>query len=112
MEGENLHAQHRKRFWRNLIIIGLGAAPIGAVMGWGVGNKQGFDAFWTMAPDWLVVSLLTLAVTTLLYGSWRMYRSIDEVELLDNLWSSAASYAAYSILFPVWWVLGKTGITG
>ena len=113
MEGESLHAQHRKRFWRNLVIAGIGAAPIGFGVGWYAGHNEGdIDAFWSAAPDWLILSMLALAIATILYGSWRFYRSIDEVELQDNLWSSFAAYGAYAVLFPSWWVLAKAGITG
>ena len=113
MDGENLHAAQRKRFWRNLAIGGLGAAPIGAGVGWGVGRSKGdFDAFWNAAPDWLILSLLVVAMASIVYGSWRFYQAIDEVELQDNLWSSFAAYGAYALLFPAWWVLGKAGITG
>jgi hypothetical protein len=111
MEGENLHAQLRKRYWRNLTIAGIGAAPIGFGVGWYAHHSNGeIDAFWSAAPDWAVIALLALAITALLFGSWRFYRSIDEVELLDNLWASSASYTAYILLFPTWWVLGKAGI--
>ena len=112
MDGENLHEQHRKRFWRNLAIAGVGGIPIGFAAGFGAGYTKGdFDAFWNWAPDWLIIALLALAIGTLLYGSWRFYRSVDEVELLDNLWGSSAAYSAYSLLFPSWWVLQKAGIT-
>jgi hypothetical protein len=113
MDGENLHAQQRKQFWRNLALAGIGAAPIGAGVGWGIGRSKGdFNAFWNASPDWLILSLLALAAATIIYGSWRFYRAIDEVELLDNLWASSAAYSAYALLFPAWWVLGKSGITG
>ena len=113
MEGENLHEQSRTRFGRSLAIVGIGAAPSGAGVGWGIGHSKGdFDAFWNAAPDWLVLALLALAAVTLLYGSWRFYRSVDEVEMLDNLWGSAAAYGAYSMLFPAWWALDRAGITG
>ena len=113
MDGENLHEQHRKRFWRNLMIAGAGGIQIGFAAGFGAGYTQGdFDAFWNWAPDWLVIVLLGLTLAGLIYGSWRFYRSIDEVELLDNLWGSSAAYSAYALLFPSWWVLGKAGIVG
>ena len=111
-EGERLHAAQRKRFWRTLSIAGLGGIPFGFAVGAGFGYSKGdIDTFWRWAPDWLVLLMLAVGVGTLLYGSWRFHRSIDEVELTDNLWSSWAAYGTYALLFPVWWVLGKAGIT-
>ena len=81
-EGEKLHAEQRRKFWRNLMIVGAFGAPLGFGVGFGFGKSRGdFDAFWTMVPQWLVVALVALSVGGLLYGSWRFYRSIDEIEL-------------------------------
>ncbi|QNN66101.1 hypothetical protein H9L12_06425 [Sphingomonas rhizophila] len=111
-EGEKLHAEQRRKFWRNLMIVGAFGAPLGFGVGFGFGKSRGdFDAFWTMVPQWLVVALVALSVGGLLYGSWRFYRSIDEIELVDNLWSSVAAYAAYAVIFPAWWALGKAKVT-
>lgn len=110
MDGEQLHAQHRKRFWNTLAIAGMGGVPIGLAVGIGHGEGN-IDYFWSWAPDWLVLVLLAIAVATILYGSWRFMRAIDEVELQDNLWTSWVAYGVYALLFPAWWVLGKAGIT-
>ena len=109
MEGESLHAEHRRGFWRTLSIAGIGAVPIGFGVGFGVGRGDR-DAFWNWAPDWLVILLLGVAAVTLIYASWRFWRSVDEVERLDNLWGSAMAYGVYAMLFPAWWVLAKSGI--
>jgi hypothetical protein len=113
MEGESLHEAQRRRYWRYLAIVGIGAAPMGFGMGWAAGRSDGdLNAFWDLAPDWLVIGLLGIAVATICYGTWRFYRSIDEVELQDNLWASSISYGAYALLFPGWWILSKTGMVG
>lgn len=113
MDGEHLHAAYRKRFWRTLMLVGLGSIPIGFAVGFGAGRTKGnFSAFWDWAPDWLVLLLLGLALFSILFGSWRFHRSVDEVELLDNLWGSWAAYGVYALLFPSWWVLSKARITG
>jgi hypothetical protein len=109
--GEELHAANRKRFWRTLSLAGVGGIPVGFAVGLGFGLSRGdINAFWTGAPAWLVIALVTLSAAGFLWGSWRFYRSIDEVERLDNLWSSSAAYAAYAIIFPCWWALGQAEI--
>jgi len=111
MDGEQLHVAQRRRFWRTLGIAGIGGIPVGFAVGFGAGYTGGdFDAFWNWAPDGLVIALLVFSLAAILYGSWRFYKSIDEVELLDNLWASSTAYSAYVLLFPLWWVLGKTGM--
>ena len=110
-DGEKLHAASRKRFWRALMFAGAFGAPLGFAIGFGFGKSRGnFDAFFEWTPDWLVIALVAFSAAGFLYGSWRFKRSIDEVELQDNLWSSTAAYGAYALLFPCWWVLGKAGV--
>ena len=112
MDGEKLHDENRKRFWRTLGIAGLGGVPIGFAVGLGSGLFDGeLNAFWSWAPDWLVLLLIGISVASISYGTWRFYRAIDEVELQDNLWSNAAAYGAYALLFPCWWALGQAGMT-
>ena len=109
--GEQLHRASRKRFWRTLAVAGAGGVPMGFAVGFGFSISRGdIDTFWDWAPDWLIIVILVFSVASILYGSWRFYRSIDEVELADNLWGSTASYSVYATLFPLWWVLGKAGI--
>lgn len=110
MDGENLHEVHRRRYWRYLAIVGLGGMPIGFGLGWAAGRYGDRQAFWDMSPDWLVIGLLGIAIATICFGTWRFYRSIDEVELQDNLWANSISYGVYALLFPAWWVLGKAGM--
>lgn len=112
MDGEELHEKHRKRFWRTLGIASLAGMPVGIAVGFGAGLSKGDrNYFWSWAPDWAVLFLLSFSIATIFYGSWKFMRSIDEVELQDNLWGSFAAYGAYVLLFPAWWVLGKAGIT-
>lgn len=113
MDGEGLHSENRKRFWRTLGIAFVAGLPVGIAAGFGAGLSDGdYDYFWSWAPDWVVLLLLGFSVATILWGSWKFMRSIDEVELNDNLWASFVAYGIYALLFPTWWVLGKAGIAG
>ena len=109
--GEDLHSARRKRFWRTLSLAGLCGIPVGFAVGLGFGMSRGdITAFWTKSPDWLVIALVAAALAGFLWGCWRFYLSMDEVELLDNLWSSTVAYGAYAVIFPAWWALGQAGI--
>ena len=110
-EGERLEARRRRLFW---ISVGILVAA-GAILGFFTGATAAikglaYDEIWSAIPAPLAVGLIALFVAAFFYGCWRFYKAIDEVELVDNLWASTASYYLYAVLFPVWWVLGKAGI--
>ena len=50
-----------------------------------------------------------MASVLFLYGSWRFFANVDELELLDNLWGSLVGFYAYGVTFPAWWALNKLG---
>jgi hypothetical protein len=108
-EGERLHAQRRKHFW--LIILGLGAIGFVAGLLSGViedlsdGGAAGLDPRMATAAAAGVI----LAAIASVYGSYRFFVSVDEVEVADNLWGSLIGFYAYAILLPVWWALEKLG---
>jgi hypothetical protein len=110
-KGEILHAARRKRFWSSFGLIAIAAIPIGAIMGYGAGRHgTGLGEAWaridpTIAGPIVIVGLILFGIAT-----WRFLKAIDEVELVDNLWGSTASYYVYATLFPVWWALAKSGL--
>jgi len=65
---------------------------------------------WTKIPQSLAVGVIAVSLAAFVYGCWRFYKAIDEVELVDNLWASTAAYYLYATLFPVWWALGKADV--
>lgn len=110
-EGERLEARRRRLFW---ISVGILVAA-GAILGFFTGATAAikglaYDEIWSAIPAPLAIGLIAVFVSAFFYGCWRFYKAIDEVELVDNLWASTASYYLYAVLFPVWWVLGKAGI--
>ena len=110
LTGEQRERQRRRRFWGVLGVLAAVVAPIGGVIGYNAG-KQGLE--FTQALDTLSPSLLGwLAIfyaAALVIGSWRFVRVIDEVELADNLWASAAGFYCYAIAFPCWGLMAKAG---
>ncbi|WP_118856972.1 hypothetical protein [Sphingomonas mesophila] len=112
-EGERLERERRRRYWRIVgILLGIGMV-LGFAFGFaGAHNDVPLGEAAGMLPDWAVLSLLAAAIAAFTYSCWAFIRAIDEVDLADNLWGSTASYYAYAVLFPSWWVLGQAGITG
>ena len=109
-EGERLHAQRQRKFWK---ILG-GLALVGLVGGFLSGFVMGFaDGRGWMLPETSAIlmgaGILLLAIAAA-YGSWRFFVSVDEVEVADNLWGSLIGFYAYAILFPVWWGFEKLGL--
>ena len=110
-EGEQLHAARRKRVWSTLGLIAIAAMPVGAFMGYGAArNRSGLGQTWQQLDPMIAGSIVTLALIVFVFATWRFLKAIDEVELVDNLWGSTASYYVYAMLFPAWWALGKVGI--
>ena len=105
-EGERQAAVQRRRFW--LILAGIGA--VGMVTGalYSLHTHGAIDLAALPAPA--IVAAVGALVATFLYGSWRFFTAVDELELQDNLWASAVGLYVYSVLFPTWWVLGHLDV--
>ena len=104
--GERVHAEQRKRFW---LILGW-LALFGAIVGFAAGLFGAYEDRIDFASP---TGIAAIAVLTLLYlgiavfGSWRFFRSVDELELADNLWASLFGFYTYALIFPAWWVAGR-----
>ena len=111
-EGELLESRRRRRFWGVIAALtGLGMV-LGFVFGFASAhNEIPLEEAAAAIPDGLVIALVAFAIAGFTWGCWAFMKSIDEVELADNLWGSTASYYAYAVLFPSWWVLSQAGIT-
>ena len=109
-EGEQSERRYWRRFWLVLGGIALGAMPVGGVFGFMLA-QHGFDFGATVdAMSPIVLTAMALAYAgTVLVGTWLFTRVIDEVELADNLWGSAAGFYFYGLGFPCWWLLWKAG---
>ena len=108
-EGERLHSERRRQFWK---IVG-GLALIGAIGGFVTGFIAGYsDASRVVMPDWVLTVAAAVVVLTAIgaaYGSYRFFVSVDEVEVADNLWGSLIGFYAYALTFPTWWLIAKLG---
>lgn len=110
-EGEKLHAERRNKFWRilgGLVLLGF---VTGLFSGGVLGLTEDGPRDW---PSWVPLAGtigVALSALGLVYGSWRFFTSVDEVEVADNLWGSLIGFYAYAILFPGWWALDRLGVT-
>ena len=55
----------------------------------------------------IATAVIALALAAIVYGSWRFFVSVDEVEVQDNLWACLIGFYAYAILFPAWWLMAR-----
>ena len=111
-EGERLEQGRRRRFWTVIGLLLAAGAVTGFVAGYaGAHQDVPPDAMLRTVPDGVVIAFLAFAIAAFSYGCWAFLKAIDEVELADNLWGSTASYYAYAVLFPSWWLLSQAGIT-
>ena len=110
-EGERREARRRRIFWLSVGGLFAGGMVMGVFTGFTAAhNDVAFEEIWTQIPQRLAIGVIAVSVALFVYGCWRFYKAIDEVELVDNLWGSTASYYVYAILFPVWWALGKANV--
>lgn len=110
-EGERQEARRRRMFWMSIGALFIAGMVLGFFTGItaAIENVE-IDEIWTRIPQSLAVGVIVVSLAMFIYGCWRFYKAIDEVEMLDNLWGSAASYYLYATLFPVWWALGKANL--
>ena len=108
-EGERLHDERRKRFWKIVGWLALAGGVGGFVSGFAAGYADGSGQ---PLPEWMrtiaAVGIIFSAVVGA-YASWRYFAAVDEVEIADNLWSSLVGFYVYGFLFPAWWLLNWVG---
>jgi hypothetical protein len=110
-EGELRERARRRRFWTVIGCIAAAGMLTGFVSGFFAGyNQVPPDQVWASVPDGLAIGFVAAALIAFNIGCWAFVRSIDEVELVDNLWGSTVGFYIYAMLFPAWWVLSEAGV--
>lgn len=113
--GEQRLKENRKRYTR--IIVGLMAAGgvVGALMGLPLGKhlaQSGFrDNDVPSYFKWLAIAGVLTFVIAVAVGSWRYFRTIDELEYEANKSAGLIGLNVYAMLFMCWWPLAKAGVT-
>jgi hypothetical protein len=109
-EGEQLHAQRRRRFWAILGWLALLGAVAGFLSGFWAGFTDARGGEITGQMQAAAAAGILLLAAAAAYGSWKFFVSVDEVEVADNLWGSLIGFYAYALLFPTWWALWKISL--
>ena len=111
-EGERLHAQRQKKFWKLLGALAI----VGGICGFIAGFVSGFSDAKGVPIEPRMMQLAAIGVIAAalaaIYFSWRFFVSVDEVEVADNLWGSLIGFYVYGIAFPAWWALNQLGAVG
>lgn len=107
VSGEERLRARRAKFWKTILVfIGIGAVA-GFVTGLATG-LAGKDN--TMMPSLALLGVIAGNIGLVVTSIW-FYRSVDELEIADNLWASMIGFYVYAAALPSWWVLVEAGIT-
>jgi hypothetical protein len=110
-EGERLEAARRRRFWRILGWLIFAGFVAGIIFGGTFAFLGDGTLAVTVIPPPIIIGAAAIALAGFLYGTWRFFSSVDELELQDNLWGSLIGFYIYSTVFPLWWLLWRAGVT-
>lgn len=105
LSGEQRLKAKQRKFWKY-----LGIGFVAALFG-------GFASGYTTAmsqdgglPIWVPIVALTAVAIGFVWFTYDYFRRIDEIDLLDNLWSHLFGMYAGVLTFMVWWVLDDLGL--
>lgn len=105
-EGERAAQARSRKFWSIVTALFLAGGVIGAFHAVMTDGNMAGDL-----PGGAAIAIAAIWAISLTVGSWYFFRSIDELELHDNLWAGTFSLYFYCIAYPVWFVLWKGGLT-
>ncbi len=106
--GERATRERSRRIWW---IMG-GMAAIGFVTGFATAflEKDEGGAFPGALPPAFAIGAALVFVIAVVFGSWRYFRTIDEVERRNNYVGAIWGLNFYVVLYPVWFFLWKGGL--
>ncbi len=103
--GEQMLNTRRGKFWR-LVVFGM---VVATATGLALGIASAAITLGDI-PSWVIVPLLILTAAGFVWFTLKYYRSIDEVDLLDNLWAN--TFGLYAIIIGAggWLILAEIDI--
>ena len=105
--GEARLKSRRSGFLR-YVILSFAAALV-------VGMVSGLAAFLVddqVMPGWVLIVGWIAAVVAMIWFTRDYFRRIDELDLLDNLWSSMIGLYFFIIAYGTWFVFDLAGMAG
>lgn len=104
--GEQRLAAKRNRFWRYVAIAFMLSALAGFFSGWLVISYQ--DGTVPLAVPLIVIGI---GMAALVWFTRDYFRRVDELDLMDNLWSHLIGLYGTLIFYGAWYFLHDLGIT-
>lgn len=96
--GEERLKQRRRKFWRYMTLAFVASAVIGFFSGFVV------DAYEDgTVPLAVPLVLGVIALLALAWFTWDYFRRVDELDLMDNLWSHLIGIYGGMIVYAVWY---------
>ena len=83
--------------------LGLAGGAVGLVSGFGFATGL-FDTP-SQTARWLAMALVASFVIAVGLGSWKYFRTVDEMEIDANLWAGLIGINYYAVLYMSWWAL-------
>lgn len=102
--GEQKEKRRRSRFWMMLGLFAVGGFIAGILSGL-VTPDEGVR----INPAFTLV-FLAIMIVGFLGLSWYFFRSVDELELADNLWAGLFGIYFYIAVQPSWWLLHRADL--
>lgn len=99
-DGERAERRRRRRFWGLVATLLLAGMIAGGVAGFFM-QQEAANGTAVLTPTLAWVAIIVMAALFIAL-CWIYAVSIDEVDLLDNLWASTAGFYVYAILYPSW----------
>lgn len=105
--GEQKLRRRKKAFWTFLalgMVISLIAGLASGIVGANV--EDGLLAPWVLFP---IIGAITIGF---IWFSYRYYKAIDELDLMDNMWANTFGMYGFVIIAGIWILLEQAKLTG
>ena len=107
LSGEARLKARRRKFWMYFAAALLVSMIAGLLSGMSAKLYQDGTI-----PVWLPVLALFIVIAGLICGTWQYFRSIDEIDLMDNLWAHTIGLYAGVLSYLAWFILADMQIVG
>lgn len=100
--GENRLKDRRRKLIRFVAVACVGFAVLGYATGYMSGSYRE-DSL----PAWIPITILVFAIPAIAWFTWSYFRRVDELEIMDNLWSHLIGQYVAILSFMGWYFLAE-----